>query len=340
VIHNINIKYNNLDYFPNIDTKKSNYKQVLTEQKSCQAKYSQLNMKACFAPYILKNKVSFDGRIYREDCKSLPGNKLDYICSDTQFFRDPISLMFLTRYLAQNFPDGTHIANFGCSSGEETITISTMLQGINQDRKYTITGYDTSDKMLDIAQKGIYEYDSVKDFKKNLNRHGFNDFSFYFDGDMEAGQEESFQVKNEVFQDILGYKKGNIFEIDKILEQEDEQAKNPGVIVFRNAWYHLTGNLDPQVYSDYNLDTVRETVKKIHKILPENGILVCGNSEREHLFYDNPEFLDPLVTEGGYDFSPFHNVLKEEGFEPVFYSGCQRPYDEVYVPIIWKKISN
>ncbi|MBY0404275.1 MAG: hypothetical protein K2X66_10280, partial [Cyanobacteria bacterium] len=270
---------------------------------------------------------------------------------DTFFFRDLRILDIMKGYLQKHFPNGTHIANFGCSNGEETRSIDMLLQEINADKRYTITGYDPVSIRIQEARRGQYGIglnldrfltqteDTLRDRGKVLKRL-FDQFfrPAYF---KNHDYEDVFEAKKTPLSCIKGFKKGNIHDVETLLK-----GKNTGVVVFKNAWYHLMQNSPgafnfPKEYDD--LSTLKTVLRKIHRALPENGILVTGSLPRDHIMGDYA-LESGIITD-----SPFHLALKECGFEPVEESLVNIPpergpmdfmfYEDVKVYSIWKKKS-
>ena len=84
-------------------------------------------------------------------------------CNDTYFFRQPNQFEIMRTHLKNNFPNGTHILDYGCSDGEETYSIAMVIEDINKKEKtplYTITGHDPSTEIIEMANKGKYKVDS------------------------------------------------------------------------------------------------------------------------------------------------------------------------------------
>lgn len=99
----------------------------------------------------------------------LSENKMSKFRHESHLMRDFETLIFTKNYLETTFPNGTHIADFGCSNGEEAYSLLTLLNGSNKDKKYKITGYDIIPKVADDAQKGIFKLSdySFESYLKN-----------------------------------------------------------------------------------------------------------------------------------------------------------------------------
>ena len=72
--------------------------------------------------------------------------------NDSWFYRDTATLKNAVENLKNDFPKGAEVLDFACSSGEEMISLKTLLE----DAKYNIIGYDTSAEALKLGKKGVY----------------------------------------------------------------------------------------------------------------------------------------------------------------------------------------
>lgn len=284
-------------------------------------------------------------------------NKTGHHQCDTFFFRDLSTLNTMKAYLPNHFPEGTHIADFGCSKGEETRTIEMLLSDINQDKRYTITGYDPSIGRISEANEGIYHIGMNEDnfLLTNISelmpggkklKKLFNEY-FSKKPSQNKGGEKCFVAK--VFKAIDSFRVGNIGYADELLkEKEIQEGKKTGVVIFKNGWYHIMQSnpgdfCTPDEYD--NLNDLKTVLKKIHGVLPDNGILVTGSLPRDHILGAYAYNLDNGII----DTSPFHNALKECGFKPVEESATiVQPqvgamdfifYRNTQVYSIWKKVS-
>lgn len=60
----------------------------------------------------------------------------------TTFFRNYPTMAFIKSYLQNEYPQGAQIAEFGCSRGQKPYSLMVVLDDINKDKRYKITGYD------------------------------------------------------------------------------------------------------------------------------------------------------------------------------------------------------
>ena len=237
--------------------------------------------------------------------------------SDTSFYRDPRTLADTTEHLAKAFPDGCDILDFAGSNGEEAISLYTFL---NKDgkNKYKIYSYDTSEKAIDLAKKGVYtlfrpmsfdqfllsdynfEYllpgtvEYVKGIRNLFSsimektvkpNHSINDKDFVeYIKTFPQYSMEYYKIKDK-FKTNFDFEIGNINDITQIAKN-----KKVGAVLFRNAMYIETDNFSPNQFDfeyDANLNKrniIENLVAKVHKILEPNGVFVLGNIEKDHIY--------------------------------------------------------
>ena len=354
--------------------------------------------------YAVKNNSNIYFRGYDGRTNNVKtNNKIDYCIHESHFMRDIESLSFTTDYIKTEFPNGTHIADFACSKGYETYSLGVLLHNANSDKKYKITGYDITQKIIDEAKNGIlnigdfsnyherflsniYSYftpldqnkKSIKEqFKKcfeevpkewmklNICNPRYNakvkklvtdnqdseltikriEYLSLTKDDIIRPQGKNYIPKRGVFDNIIDFKVEEIQNIDKELTKE-----KTGVIIFKNALYHVTGNSS----NDYALvDTIPagDLFKKTNSVLPKNGLFVMGSLHRDHLFNQNnfDNKYEDLYQNGKqikvFKTSPIHKLLFENGFESVFYE-CYKDSKwnnselNIHLPSVWKKIKH
>jgi hypothetical protein len=99
----------------------------------------------------------------------------------TEFFRNYPTLDFTTNYIIQNFPNGTEISEFGCSTGQTMRSRLILLDEHNKDKKYKATGYDFP-PIIEKIKIGLYKLEqynkneqilfpekTLYDFQKTIN---------------------------------------------------------------------------------------------------------------------------------------------------------------------------
>lgn len=332
-----------------------------------------------------------------------PVNKLGVCALETHFMRDLDSIKFTTDYVKKVFPNGTNIANYGCSRGYETYSLGLLLCEANKDKKYKITGYDISTEAIEDAKTGLFNIgDSSNQNEKFLGDSNIildveqkqikAQFDKYFEripvewktfdinhtkyrqrarnfklpnhnigltikrlehllieNDRKDNKGEYYTPKNGIFNGIIDFKVSDIWDIDKELI-----PKETGIVVFKNALYHLLATgFDGDIGFGPGINNVRTLFKKINFILPQNGLFVLGTLYSDHLFDAtaiSPNDLINIYQKGKmvdiYTSSQIHNLLFKAGFEPVFYDLHKQAFPNspnlgnIYLPSVWKKIKN
>jgi len=260
------------------------------------------------------------------------------------FMRNYPTLEFTRDYLKDNFPNGTRIAEFGCSQGQKPYSLLVMLDKYNKDKKYKITGFDCKE-IIESAKNGVYRVDNLNHYEKNIFEGPDNlkeTFFKYFNeiGDTQSVDYSYVAPDYEKTKDLIQFKEGNILDIDKILK-----PNKGGVIIFQNALYHVL-NKEP-INHTRSMKTIKLLFEKIHDLLPPKGIFVIGCLPEDHLYeetlikhtqfkYQNNERIRVFES------SKIHDLLKKAGFKPVFYekmpNGLSDPKrNNVYLPSVWQK---
>lgn len=341
--------------------------------------------------YNAPKAIAFKGyEDYTDGVKS--ENTSKRLLHQTAFFRNIETLEKTERYITAKFPKGTHIADFGCSIGEEAYSLAMLLSKRNKDKKYKITGYDLSPKVVDRAHSGPFEmlYNSVEGLinsryeysvsnRKYLRELFFNCFEnvpkILFKNEFKSPDEiisdkkdinklmelkcykeimsglESFEAGNayipkpEFTEGVLDFKIGDINKLSDIIEADGKT----GVIIFKNAWYHISGAKSIYAESVLNLQAVEKIIKNAYHALAENGLFVVGNLERDHLYKSQVNKGRSLIQNGipiyVCDDTKFSQMLKKNGFKPLFYEQIEDLYREgdmskTCLPSVWKKVTN
>lgn len=122
-------------------------------------------------PVMTPSNIIFRGyKGVTKDVKS--NNQMDSCVHESHFMRNLESLLFTSDYIKENFPNGTHIAGYGCSSGEEEYSLGVLLHSSNKDKKYKITGYDLVPDVIEDAKKAIFNIG----YKKHEDRYIRDDY--------------------------------------------------------------------------------------------------------------------------------------------------------------------
>lgn len=280
----------------------------------------------------------------------------------TKFLRNYPTLDFTNTYLRKVFPQGTHITEFGCSSGEKPYSLMVLLSDANKDKRYKITGYDIAPNIVADAQRGVFE---VKNSNVFSNHSEMNEYIFFnatgshptnipkeqqdelrqkfaenFDFDPNKQTDtQTIKIKPGKAAGIIDFKVGDIEQIDTILPQGES-----GVVIFQNALYHILNPNDAIYRPKADTDRAERLFEKIHVVLPNNGIFVLGNLDSDHICKEKS--ICGLVYQNGerikvFHSSPVHDALSRTGFEPIFYeqtNGLCDGNEVAYLPSVWRKV--
>ena len=150
-----------------------------------------------------------------------------------------------------------------------------------------------------------------------------------------------FIPKKDAFKDIVSFEVKDISE----LGEKYKLKKNTGVVFFKNAFYHLTGFNSFKNPNPVDLSVAKRVTQEVNKSLEKDGIFVIGALSRDHL-YNNQE--TRVIFQDGKkinvcDDTQFHHMLRECGFEPVFYEKApdvriNNTDDKLYLASVWKKV--
>jgi len=306
-------------------------------------------------PVANNSKIGFDG--YNENFvkPNTNENRHPKCITETYFYRNPETMDFTRDYILKHFPEGIHIADFGCSIGKEAYTLAVMLNKHNKAKKYTITGYDLIPSVIETAKKGEFKiyndpYENFL-FSKHITSPNKRQFKDDFKDCFEQISREMCDEYGDVagkflrktdFDNVVNFQVGDIHNLNRELKLPEKT----GAIIFNNAWYHLSGyrgQIPPEQVILYETGQVLEN---INKALPANGILVVGQLDLDHLYENQPT---KFIKQDGKeieicDSTRFHQLLRRKGFEPVYYEQITDPFgvnrkDGVYLPSVWKKVA-
>ncbi len=111
---------------------------------------------------------------------------LSFSVNYTEMFRDPEFYRFIKDEIIDllgTFPF-VKIWHAGCSTGEEVYSLAIMLKEAGLYKRTQIYATDFNDKVLRMAEDGIYQIDHIKDYTANYQKAGGEaSFSDYYDSD-------------------------------------------------------------------------------------------------------------------------------------------------------------
>lgn len=254
-----------------------------------------------------------------------------YLAHQTAFFREPVTLEQVKRYIACNFGNKKEINILvgGCSTGEEAFSLSMLFR--NLKNKINIIGFDLSPKAIKTAKSGkvlmqtsVHEFERdsflrdaylVFDDPKNLTSQQkkykkmfddtfeplggtfyklFHDLKRLFtDKNSNVGRRSRYFKLKEGKITNCHFIEGDIRELDKL-----DAPKQVDVLFFRNATYHLVVHLPRR--RDKAI-VLTDMFRGIWEKLAPNGIFVNGEM-------DGIQIEDVLLIP---------KILRFVGFKPV-----------------------
>lgn len=343
---------------------------------------------------VINNRHSFRG--HNSETYDAPSkNQQTWCLHETAFFRDIDTMEFTKNYITKHYPNGTHIADFACSNGEEAYTLLMLLSEQNRDKKYKVTGYDISPRVLELAKSGPFKVNYTftegfvtqnymyKDYpRKDYRKLFFDCFkrvpSKFLRYNPKYGDEEyltarinketnpqkrlelvrfreiikrhedfapnnAFITKKKFVQDVFETQIGDIADIEQLVKPDNKT----GIVMFKNAWYHIMDSWSRNDISRLNIKGVGDTIGHINNVLPKDGILVVGTLEIDHLF-DNEKTPVKTIKFNDNEIKTcentiFHKLLFDNGFTPVFYEKVRDilgDFDKskICLPSVWKKV--
>lgn len=348
---------------------------------------NQLNSsrKLSYPQDSFSNSVNFSGfnNVTSLGQKNIKGRELNLhkLLADheTYFYRNPEIIGQAAKHLRANYPDGAFIINPFSSIGEEARTLSILLAS----KRYQILSIDLMDEVVKKAQKGEHSISSkAYQYKYNAASDDISIFpadAFLLEQDKKltpkqlefkkrffkrftitasTPNEITVLAKANAFPNIR-FIQGNVQNISQIIANES-QNQNVGAFVAQNGFYHIlgnnkdviNGNLVLSSAKDCHLDKFKKIISDIHSELDENGILVFGNLDRDHLnqedlqLFENKDFLQNLnERQNHYTESSVHKIITACGFEPIYYAPCETPSPilkskNILLPAIFKKSTN
>ena len=366
IINNISNQFNRLS------SPQAGKETIISEAKHSAHAFCGISASNYKAYFMNKpNTITFKGNISGSCVGYVKGNFAQNTRIQTSFFRDPATLEFVADYVNKNYKDKNqvNIADFGCSVGEETYTLAMMLN----DPKYHITGYDVVPDALEVGKEATYviyqnnpgsmDYiggedcfllkeekelysDTEKSYHKMFHKHFSetdepkelinNNSVFESKVVKDLRHKKYFKLNEESIKAKINFKDGNFNSLNEVLE--------PGktdVIIFKNALYHIFPDVEKENDKlESYLKFSEDKFKKINQCLPVGGLFVLGSLKKDH-FVD----VKTMKKHQGerIDNTPIHDVLRKNGFEPVFYDkNVQKFFDgtQIFVelPSVWKKV--
>jgi chemotaxis methyl-accepting protein methylase len=186
-----------------------------------------------------------------------------FFVSYSEFFRNPLLYSFLSQYLlpqqAVNLTNEVRIWSVACSCGQEAYSLAMILEDFiklsRRDIKYRIFATDIEQRRINDSVRGVYSASSLN----NVTQRQLNEW-FNYNG-------QQYEIKPELKRNIS-------FSVFDLLS---EAHLSPPESIF--------GDFDIVVCSNvlfyYSTEARNLILKKISKVLKNNGLLIMGETETE-----------------------------------------------------------
>lgn len=299
--------------------------------------------------------VSFKGH---SGIEYLGKNDIYYLIHETAFFREQQTDEFIKKHIYENMmnKDKIKIISAGCSTGEEAITYSMILNDIKD--KIKILGFDLSEKAIKQAKSGkfIFQYpiENPKIAGEKMQLSSYKDSYLVCNQLKELTPQE--KKNKELFDDFFEPVENNKPNIPKLLTKlhgwlfknsvrfekkyyklKEGKAANckfiqydirdidkitgdekADIILFRNAMYHIIEDRYCEVYDEATVNYNKSVVKNTVQKM-RNGLNDGGL-----IVFGQDE--DKQMT----DISIVQNALKELGLKPLNET-------TEHLPNVWQK---
>jgi len=233
------------------------------------SEYSDKSFNRRIEKILIDEKYTIDTLVKKisKDSSYLNYIKNKITVNTTELFRDSemwISLYKpLKKYL--NNKNRINIWHAGVSSGEELYSMRIYLDGIGYNGNAHSVGTDISDKILEVAKKGIYKNNIIANYIDNYNLvknslsefENFKNFSNYI---LNNSKTNLLEIKPE-------YKENIDFKILNLINTDYNFDKKFDVIMCRNVLIY------------FNLDLQNKIIDRFRKLLNNNGLLILGAHE-------------------------------------------------------------
>lgn len=198
----------------------------------------------------------------------------------TSFFREPQHFQFMAQKMlpaleAELRPSGSRrlrIWSAACSSGEEPYTIAMVVLGkssyFGKGGDFRILATDLSTKVLDIAKRGVYGPERVKDIPVQA-------LSKYFTR-QDSGRGEKLYKVNDEMRQLISFRRFNLM--------DPLPFKGPLDLIFcRNVMIY------------FDRETIASLIDKFHRVLGRGGYLFIGHSESLSGLKHSFKYVEPCI---------------------------------------------
>lgn len=221
--------------------------------------YKEAQMKRRIEGYITKHINEVNYNVFLNEIKKnneLCKNFLEFITINvTEFFRnypmwETLRTLIIPKIIKNN---ELKVWSAGCSTGEEAYTIAMILKEFYPNLKFEILATDIDKRVLEMAQNGIYNINSMKSVPQELKFK-------YFDKVNDTPDNKNMYKIKEFLKENVSFKHHNML--------YDEFPKNLDLIICRNVVIYFKEETKSSLYEKFFLS------------LNNNSCLFVGNTEQ------------------------------------------------------------
>lgn len=249
--------------------------------------YQNSPFKALKFSQNINSNVQFLGHLGTDNYAK---NGIDMLIHETAFFRDFQTKKFVTQYIHNIFSNSDNIKIIvgGCSTGEETITLSMMLNSIKD--KVSILGIDLSEKVINKAKSRKY-FLEISKFQDSLmtDYAAFKDsfLGYNLNKKLSSTQIKQKKLFEEFFEPVL-QNNSNISFFKKTLSQLSCKLNSISSIIKDTKEFRLKPNMADNCHFKVG------DIRNINEIT---------NNEKSHvIFFSNSLYHITTYSEDGHRF--------------------------------------
>ena len=302
-----------------------------------------------------------------KDKKDVPLNSM--------FYRDYDSLLFVKKYLEEKFPHGGEVVVGACSTGEDLISLYSMLE---ERDKYKFTGVDLSEQAIEMAKNNHYGLCWFAPDSMMLNADcgaGASLLQKSFKEVMSVGEKPPYVLNSDennpnvdITDEYFTVKPEHFKKMEFINDDMTKlDLETPAcAIFFRQGIYQVADNmlLYKLFQRDFKPDDadkrekIEPLVDNIYKNLDKGGIFVIGDMPAEHFYIadkclksdEKIEVDKVLAFDNAIDYymanpeveiykqSPLYEALFRDGRFDVVYESEGSITEQTFIaPTVWVK---
>jgi len=262
------------------------------------------------------------GSVYQSDRGV---NKTNLCTIETHFARDLESAEAAKMTLIKNFPNGTHIADMGCSLGYETYTLATLFNDVNQNKKYKITGYDIAPTLVENAKIGVLNIGGDGNNHERFLNNTYKDALTPLQNSFKTKFDECFEVIPELLKKMDVDALKNLSNPKSINELRVKNFLHPPFAKETGGSYYVPKDNIFEGIIDFKVADINNITKELEP--QKTGMVVFKNALYHILNSKNSFSYNRVDTKSAeYILEQIYKVLPEKGL--LFFGSLE--HDHLY----------